>query len=114
MLRRFLTLSVGVFALLLLLGTPGQLHAQRMMRGGSPRMVRPMPGFNRGMRFDPRFHHGAFDPRFHRGTFDPRFHHGMFDPRFHHGRFDPRFHRGTFDPFFFSPRIVPFRFFSPF
>ena len=65
MLRRFLLFSVGALALLLVLGSPGQLHAQHM-RGGVPNRVHPgsrggvMPGFRGG--FDPRFNRG-FDRR---------------------------------------------------
>jgi hypothetical protein len=84
MLRRFLFLSVGALALLVVLGAPGQLHAQRF-RGGFPHGVHP--GFR-----------GGFDPRFNRGFFDPRFN----DPRFNRGFFDPRFSPG-FVPGFFGP-----------
>ncbi|HYT89258.1 MAG TPA: hypothetical protein VEL76_11180 [Gemmataceae bacterium] len=103
MLRRFLFLSVGALALLVVLGAPGQLHAQRM-RGSSPRMVHPnlRGGFRPGFqgRFNPGFNRRMFDPRFNRGMFDPRFNRGMFDPRFNRGFFDPRFSPG-FSPGFF-------------
>jgi hypothetical protein len=46
MLRRFLSVSVGALALLVVLGAPGRLHAQRF-RGGF-----------RGGFFDPRFSSG--------------------------------------------------------
>jgi hypothetical protein len=39
MFRRFLFLSVGALALLVVLEAPGQLHAQRV-RGGSPNGMR--------------------------------------------------------------------------
>jgi hypothetical protein len=98
MLRRFLVFSVGAIALLVVLGAPGQLHAQRM-RGSSPRMSPRMvnPGF-----------HGRFSPGFNRGMMDPRFNRGMMDPRFNRGMFDPRFNRGMFDPRF-SPGFRPVR-----
>jgi hypothetical protein len=106
MLRRCLFLSVGALALLVVLGAPGQLHAQRF-RGSFPHMVTPgsrttfRPSFP--ARFDPRFNRGMFDPRFNRGMFDPRFNRGFFDPRFNRGFFfDPRFSSG-FSPGFFRP-----------
>jgi hypothetical protein len=108
MFRRFL-LSAGALALLVVLGAPGQLHAQPM-RGGSPHMMHPgfQGGFRPGM-------HGGFDPRFH-GGFESRFHPGFFENRFHHGPgsmmfFDPRFNHG-----FLEPRVNPFfpGFFRPF
>ena len=51
MFRRFLFPCLGALSLLVALGAPGQLHAQRMMHGGSPNRVQPgfrgggMPGF---------------------------------------------------------------------
>ena len=87
MLRRFLCLSVGALALLVVLGAPGQLHAQRM-RGGMPRGG--MPGF-----------HSGGMPGF-RGGFAPRFNGGMFAPRFNGGMFAPSFNSG-FGPGFFRP-----------
>ena len=90
MLRRFLFLSVGALALLVVLGAPGQLHAQRM-RGG-------MPGFHSGGM--PAFHSGGM-PGF-RGGFAPRFNGGMFAPRFNGGMFAPSFNSG-FGPGFFRP-----------
>src|SRR5262245_19338405 len=104
MLRRFLLPGVGALALLVVLGAPGQVHAQRM-RGGGPRMVMPgfrsgfMPG-SRGMFFEPRFNHGFFDPRFNRMFFDPRFNRGFFNPRFNRMFFAPRFSPGFGTPFF--------------
>src|SRR5262245_37722079 len=107
MLRRPLFFGVGALALLVALGAPGQLHAQRM-RGGFPHAVRPgfhggfRPGFHSGFR--PGFHNG-FRPGFHRGVFGSPFGPGprrIFDPRFHHGFFDPRFGRGRFDRFGFG------------
>jgi hypothetical protein len=109
MFRRFM-FSVGALALLVVLGAPGQLHAQHM-RGGGPHMTHP--GFRSG--FTPGFH-GRFDPRFNRG-FDRGF--DRFEDRFEnrfHGPgsmmfFDPRFNRG-----FFEPHVTPFfpGFFRPF
>ena len=96
MLRRYLFLSVGALALLVVLGAPGQLHAQRMMRGGVPRGV--MPGFRGG--FTPGFR-GGFTPGF-RGGFTPGFNGGMFAPRFNGGMFAPSFNSG-FGPGFFRP-----------
>jgi hypothetical protein len=105
MLRRFLFLTAGVLALLVGLGAPGQVHAQRMMRGGGANRVHPgfrggfMPGFRGG--FDPRFNRGfdRFEDRFDRG-FDRRF--DRFEDRFDRGFFDPRFSPG-FGPGFFRP-----------
>ena len=73
MFRRFVCLSVGALALLVVLGVPGQVHAQRM-RGSFPNRV--MPGFR-----------GGFTPGFNRG-----FNGGFFDPRFSPG-FGPSFFR---------------------
>ena len=69
MLRRFLVLGVGALALVVVLGAPGQVHAQRM-RGGIANGVHP--GF-----------HGGFTPGFNRGVFGPPFGPGprrIFDP----------------------------------
>ena len=119
MLRRFLVLGVGAFALVVVLGAPGQVHAQRS-RGGFAHGVHP--GFHGGFR--PGFHRGGFgspfgpgprrifDPRFNRGfnrgfdrfedRFENRFNRGFFDPRFgrRFDRFEDRFGRGFFDPRF--------------
>jgi hypothetical protein len=109
MFRRFLVLGVGTLALLVALGAPGQLHAQRF-RGGVPHGVHP--GFRGG--FNPRFNRGFFVPRFNQGFFDPRFNRGFFfDPRFNRGFFDPRFNHGFFFDPRFSPAFVP-GFFGPF
>jgi hypothetical protein len=99
MLRRFVFLSVGALALVVVLGAPGQLHARPMRGGMMPRMVSPgfrsstMPGMQR--RFDPRFNRG-FNPRFNRG-FGPRFNRG-----FNRGFSDPRLSPG-FRPMFVHP-----------
>ena len=97
MFRRFLCLSVGALALLVVLGAPGQLHAQRM-RGGMPRGG--MSGFHSGVM--PGFNGGMFTPRFNGGMFTPRFNGGMFTPRFNGGMFTPSFNSG-FGPGFFRP-----------
>ena len=67
MFRRFLFLSVGTLALLVVLEAPGQLHAQHM-RGGmhSGSRMGMTPGFQ-----------GRMDPRFNRGFFSPRFNSGL-------------------------------------
>ena len=119
MLRRFLFLSVGALALLVVLQASGQLHAPHM-RGGFPSGAHPgfrsgvMPGFRGG--FDPRFNRNfffapRFNPRFSRGAldrfedrFENRFGSGRFD-RFE-DRFESRFNRGFFDPRF-SPGFFP-------
>jgi hypothetical protein len=89
MFRRFLFPGLGALALLVALGTPAQVHAQRM-HGGFPN--RAMPGFRGG--FGPRFHRGFFfGPRFHRGFFTPGF-----GPGFTPG-FTPGFGPGFFRPF---------------
>ena len=104
MLRRFLFLSGGGLALLVVLGAPGQLHAQRTHGGMHPGMH---GGFHHG-----GFHHGGFARPFGPGPliFDPRFN------RFGFGRFDrfeDRFERRFgFDPRF-SPGFFP-GFFPPF
>jgi len=109
MLRRFLFLSVGGLALLVVLAAPGQLHAQRMhggMHGGFHHGGFHHGGFGRPFGPGPRI----FDPRFNRfgfGRFD-RFE-DRFERRF---GFDPRFNRGFFDPRF-NPGFVP-GFFRPF
>ena len=81
MLRRFLFLSVGGLALLVVLGAPGPLQAQRFRGGLPPAMGHP--GFPGGVM--PRFP-GSFNPAFNRGFF--------FDPRF-----SPGFGPGFFRPF---------------
>ena len=101
MFRRFLVLGVGVLALLVALGTPGQLHAQRMMRGGFT--TRPPSTFRGGFR--PGFR-GGFRPGF-RGGFRPGFSGGMFNRRF-----NTRFNNGFFQPQF-SPGFS-MGFFRPF
>jgi hypothetical protein len=85
MLRRFLSLSVGALVLLVVLGAPGQLHAQRFRGDFRPALT---PGF-RG-RFTPGFR-GRFDPRFNRSGFR------RFD------RFEDRFERRFNSPFFVTP-----------
>jgi hypothetical protein len=97
MLRRFLSLSFGTLALLLVLGAPGQVHAQHI-RGAMPHGGHPVfrgrmtPGFRGGFdrRFDRRFFEPRFDRRFDR--FEDRFNRGFFDPRFTPG-FGPTFIR---------------------
>jgi hypothetical protein len=98
MLRRFLSVGVGALALLVVLGGPGQLHAQRFRGGFRPGFT---PGFRGG--FTPGFR-GRFDPRFNR--FDRRFGFGRFD-RFE-DRFERRFNRGFFDPRFSPGFFRPF------
>src|SRR2546421_5568989 len=63
MFRRFVCLSVGALALMVVLGAPGQLHAQHM-RGGFPHAMHPgfhgmMPGFHGAM---PGFRGGVDTP----------------------------------------------------
>jgi hypothetical protein len=123
MLRRYLILGVGALALAIMLGAPGQVHAQRM-RGGFRTGV--TPGFRSG--FSPGFHRGSFGPHFGPGprTFGPRFNRfDRFEDRFSRGsfnrrfdriedRFENRFNRGIFgisDPRFFTPGFDP-RFFT--
>src|SRR5207248_5741539 len=78
MFRRFLIQSVGASALVVMLGAPGQLHAQRV-RGGLPSAPPPV---NRMMinRVAPRnsavFNRGFFTPGLNRNAFTP------FTPRF--------------------------------
>jgi hypothetical protein len=128
MLRQFLFLGVGGLALTVVLGAPGQLHAQRF-RASLPPAIQPgfrgaitprfpigvNPGFNRvfNRRFDPfenRFNRGFFTPSFNRGSFVPNFNGGFFVPSFNRGFFDPRFNMGFspgfnmgFSPLFFRP-----------
>ena len=105
MFRRFLFLSVGALALLVVLEAPGQLHAQRM-RGGSPSMRMGSPnGMRMGMRsgvmprrgFDPRFNGNRFGFDRFGDRFGNRFGFGRFD-RFE-DRFGNRFGSGRFDRF---------------
>jgi len=112
MLPRFLSIGIGALALLVVLGAPNQVHAQRG-RGGVPHGGHP--GFNNRMM--PGFHHGVFGRPFGPGprTFDPRFRRfdrfeDRFERRFDH---DPRFRR--FDRFErrFLPGFFP-GFFFPF
>jgi hypothetical protein len=109
MFRRFLYLSVGALALVVVLGVPGQVHAQRM-GAGFARGMQPsfrmgvMPGFRGGFNspfnrnfffapsFMPRSGMGRFD-RFE-DRFENRFRSGRFD-RFE-DRFENRFNRGFF------------------
>jgi len=65
MLRRFLSLGVGALVLLVVLGAPGQVHAQRF-RGGF------RPGFTPGFGAMPGFR-GRFMPGFNREFLGPRF-----------------------------------------
>src|SRR3984893_14677629 len=89
MFRRFLFPSLGALALVVALGAPGQVHAQRMMRMGSTNQVMPgflswmMPGFRSGMM--PGFRSGMM-PGFRSGMM-PGFR-GGFDRRF--DRFEDR------------------------
>ena len=86
MLRQFLFLGVGGLALTVVLGAPGQLHAQRF-RASLPPAIQP--GFR-----------GVVTPRFPIGV-NPSFNRGFFDPRFNTG-FSPGFNMG-FSPLFFRP-----------
>jgi hypothetical protein len=103
MLRRCVFLSVGALALLVGLGAPGQLHAQRF-RGGFRGFRGTFPG-----RFRPGFR-GAFPGRFtpgFRGRFDRGSRRGFFDSRFgRFDRFEDRLERG-FNRGFFTPRFTP-------
>ena len=82
MLRRFVSLSVGALALLVVLGAPGQLHAQRFRGGFRPGF---MPGFRGGLtpgfnRFGPRRFdrfEDRFERRFGRGPFVSPFSPGL-------------------------------------
>jgi hypothetical protein len=117
MFRRFLFLTVGALALLVVLQAPGQLHAQHV-RGGmhSGSRMGMTPGF-RG-RFDPRFNRGFFSPRFTPGFSLGRFERfeDRFGNRFPLGRFDRfedrvenRLNRGLFfTPGFFPGAVFPF------
>lgn len=118
MFRRVLFPSLGALALLVALGAPGQVHAQRM-RGGSTNRVmsgfrstlRPVfpgrinPGFNRGM-LNRGFNRGMVNRGMvNRGTFNRgMFNRGMFDRGFGLNRafFNPGF-RPSFTPGFFRP-----------
>src|SRR3989440_6563013 len=109
MLRRFLCLSVGALALLVVLGAPGQLHAQRM-RGGMPRGGMPgfhsggMPGFRGG--FAPRSNGGEVTPPLQRGGVHPPLHRGgVSPPPPQRGGCPPPLHLGL-PPAFFSPFFV--------
>ena len=120
MLPRFLSFGSGVLALLVVLGAPNQVHAQRG-RGGAPHVVHPgfqnrmVPGFQNRMM--PGFHHGVFGRPFGPGprTFNPGFR--RFD-RFERlfDRFEDRFERGFncgsflphFNPGFFPGFVFPF------
>ena len=93
MLRRFLSLSVGALVLLVVLGAPGQLHAQRFRGGFRPGFT---PGFRPG--FMPGFR-PAFTPGF-RGAFTPGF--NRFGIR-RFDRFEDRFERRFNSPFFVTP-----------
>jgi hypothetical protein len=95
MFQQFLFLGTGVLALIAVLGTPGQLHAQRA-RGGS--MGGMNPGFQ--LRFNPSVR-PAFTPGF---AFTPNFNGRFVDPRFSpmrlerfEDRFENRFGMGRFD-----------------
>jgi hypothetical protein len=77
MLRRFLSIGVGALVLLVVLGAPGRLHAQRFRGGFRPGIT---PGF-RG-RFTPGFgrmpgFRTGFTPGFNREFFEPRFSPGL-------------------------------------
>jgi hypothetical protein len=105
MLRRFLSLGALALGLLVVMGAPGQVHAQRM-RGGVPHGGHP--GFHRPMM--PGFR-GGFMPGFRPAPmfgFDPRFRGGMFDRGFERrfDRFEDRF-ENRFNPGFFNPRFIP-------
>ena len=92
MLRRFFSLGVGALVLLVVLGAPDQVHAQRF-RGGF------RPGFTPGFR-------GRFTPGF-RGRLGPRFNRFGFRG---FDRFEDRFERRFNSPFFvtpFSPGLGP-------
>ena len=110
MLRRFLSLGVGALVLLVVLGAPGQLHAQRFRGGFRPGLTPGfrggfMPGFNR-FGFTPGFR-GGFTPGFNRSGFRrfDRFE-DRFERHFNRGFFDPRFNTGPFvTPF--SPGLGP-------
>ena len=132
MLPRFLCLGIGALALLVVLGSPNQVHAQRG-RGGAPHMAHPgfhgpmvsgfhgprMPGFQNRMM--PGFHHGVFGRPFGPGprTFNPGFRRfDRFEDRFERrfDRFEDRFEREFnrrsvlphFNPGFFPGFVFPF------
>src|SRR5438132_12752231 len=63
MFRRFLIPSVGALTLLVVLGAPGPVHAQRMRGSFSNRV---MPGFGGGM-MTPVFRGGMMTPGFRGG-----------------------------------------------
>jgi hypothetical protein len=112
MFRRFLYVSVGALVLVVMLGAPVQVHAQRM-GAGFARGMQPgsrmgvMPGFQGGSnsRFNRNFFIGPnFMPQSGLGRFD-RFE-DRFENRFRSGRFDRfedrfenRFRSGRFDRF---------------
>ena len=98
MFRRFLSLSVGVLALLCVIGMPGQLYAQHG-RGSFRPMVRPQVG-RFGNSFDRRFMNSRFNGS--RSSFDRRFMNSRFngfrssfDRRFTNSRFNGS--RSSFD-----------------
>ena len=113
MFRRFVCLSIGALALVVVLGAPGPVHAQHM-RGGFPHAMHPgfpgmMPGFHGVM---PGFR-GGFDTRFN-SFFTPGFGRRFMVPRMSPGRFDRfedmfenRVNRGFFMPSF-SPGFMRF------
>ena len=84
MFRRYLFLSVGVTALLVVLSAPGQLQAQHM-RGGGSFMARPSFGMTPMMPMmgvHPGFH--GMTPGFNRNGFvEPSFRGGFNDFRLH-------------------------------
>ena len=113
MFRRVLLVCVGGLALLVVLGAPGRLHAQRFRGGLPPAMGHP--GFRGGVMprfpgsFNPAFNRGFFTPGFNRGFITPGFNRGFFTPAFNRG-FTPGFNRGFFTPgfnrgLFFDPRF---------
>jgi hypothetical protein len=111
MFPRFLSLGVGALALLVVLGAPGQVHAQRG-RGGHPGFHGPVMsgsrgGFFPGMGMNHGFFQPGFNSGFNRNSFTPRFNSGFnrnfdlrFDPRFNGGLPDPRINTG------FRPSII--------
>ena len=106
MLPRFLSLGVGALALMVLLGAPNQVHAQRG-RGGVPHGGHA--GFNSRMMHG--FHHGVFGHPFGPGprTFDPRFRRfDRFEDRFERrfDRFEDHFER-RFDRGLLVPHFIP-------
>jgi hypothetical protein len=130
MLREFLFLTIGLSAVIGMLGAPGQLQAQgsrggfrpafqarvnpNMQRAFTPNMQR---AFTPGFRFDSRFNGRQFDPRFNGRRFDRfedrsenRFGSRRFDrfeDRFENRfRFDPRFDNRS-NGGFFNSRFSP-------